>query len=226
MTCGACGYRWESHARSQKSRCGRCRTIVYVPASVRHANEAGAPSRAPRSPERGPARSRPTHREASALARVRLDLECCDLAVSVDRASARTGAMLRCPGCGQEHEVVIVTGQPVAVPAVDDEPQPSDDGWESGRSSTPRSRQPPFTSPSRRPTGHAGGVTRPPPDPALPGSWAVRGGLGRWSCGHEGTIPTTADDARPEREPCPTCGCPGLLSQRTPEGWAPVTARR
>ena len=224
MTCGACGYRWESHARSQKSRCGRCRTIVYVPASVRHANGAGAPSRAPRSPKAagkagspGPARSQPPHRETPVPARVRLDLECCDVAVSVDRASARIGARLRCPRCRQEHEVVFVTGEPATFLAVDDEPHPSDDDREPGRSSTPR---------SRRPAGRTVGVTRPAADPALPGSWAVRGGLGRWRCGHEWTIPLSADDARPEREPCPDCGRPGLAHQRTPQGWAPITARR
>ena len=241
MTCGACGYRWESHARSQKSRCGRCRTLVYVPASVRHANEAGAPSRAPRSPERGPARSQSPQREAPAPAPVVTgDIETWELPCGHEvrirvtwpaddddgTGWERLGAVkIACPVCAARttmadvisHAVPASVGRSAEVAGADAEPMPE---------ATERRHRPPFTSPSRRPAGHTGGVTRPAPDPALPGSWAVRGGLGRWSCGHEGTIPTTADDARPEREPCPDCGRPGLVHQRTPQGWAPVTGRR
>lgn len=43
MTCPHCGYQWESTARSQKTRCGQCRSIVYVPASVRTANTGTRP---------------------------------------------------------------------------------------------------------------------------------------------------------------------------------------
>jgi hypothetical protein len=35
LTCGNCGHSWSSNASSARTRCGACRTVVYVPASVR-----------------------------------------------------------------------------------------------------------------------------------------------------------------------------------------------
>ncbi|MFZ2056797.1 MAG: hypothetical protein WAV54_05265 [Acidimicrobiales bacterium] len=35
LTCGNCGYSWWSNASSARSRCGACRSVVYVPAHVR-----------------------------------------------------------------------------------------------------------------------------------------------------------------------------------------------
>jgi hypothetical protein len=67
MTCPHCGYRWESTARSQKSRCGRCRRTVYVPAAVRNApaGEPARPVQAPQAPGR-PASS-PLRRETGGM---------------------------------------------------------------------------------------------------------------------------------------------------------------
>jgi transcription elongation factor Elf1 len=49
LTCGNCGYSWWSNASSARSRCGACRSVVYVPAYVR----AGANSKGgePSNPE-------------------------------------------------------------------------------------------------------------------------------------------------------------------------------
>ena len=64
MTCPHCGYQWESYARSQTSRCGRCRATVYVPAAVRNAG-AGMPARPVRvAPDRRPAAPVPVRSEA------------------------------------------------------------------------------------------------------------------------------------------------------------------
>jgi transcription elongation factor Elf1 len=35
LTCGNCGHSWWSNASSARSRCGACRSVVYVPAHVR-----------------------------------------------------------------------------------------------------------------------------------------------------------------------------------------------
>ena len=35
LTCGNCGHSWWSNASSARSRCGACRSVVYVPASIR-----------------------------------------------------------------------------------------------------------------------------------------------------------------------------------------------
>ena len=43
LTCGNCGHSWWSNASSSRSRCGACRSVVSVPAGVRHgANSDGS----------------------------------------------------------------------------------------------------------------------------------------------------------------------------------------
>ena len=41
LTCGNCGYSWWSNAGSARTRCGACRSVVYVPAHVRHDGNTG-----------------------------------------------------------------------------------------------------------------------------------------------------------------------------------------
>ena len=43
LTCGNCGYVWWSNASSSRSRCGACRTVVYVPAPVRNGANTDSP---------------------------------------------------------------------------------------------------------------------------------------------------------------------------------------
>jgi DNA-directed RNA polymerase subunit RPC12/RpoP len=38
LTCSACGYRFETVAKSNRTRCGQCRSVVKVPLDVRRAN--------------------------------------------------------------------------------------------------------------------------------------------------------------------------------------------
>jgi len=43
LTCGNCGHSWSSNATSARTRCGACRSVVYVPAQVRSgASSSGA----------------------------------------------------------------------------------------------------------------------------------------------------------------------------------------
>ena len=153
MSCPHCGYQWESYARSQTSRRGRCRAAVYVPAAVRNA---GVP------PPARPVR-----------------------ATDAPRRSATPGP-------------------------VRSETFGGDDG---GRGPSVR---------RARPYATAARTTTPAPTPAS--VRVVIGAVGRWACGHEANVPQAATTAswRPETTPCPRCQTPGLLAQRTGDGWAPV----
>lgn len=42
VTCPACGVRWQSQATSGRTRCGRCRTVVALPAKARRGRRGGA----------------------------------------------------------------------------------------------------------------------------------------------------------------------------------------
>lgn len=212
MTCRSCGYQWESHARSQKSRCGRCRAVVYVPASVRHANSREPAGRGPSAP---PA-SRRTALEVTPPARAgeieTFELPGCRHQLRVrlvwpveDDVGGweRLGAVnLTCPVCGARTAMSEVLGYSASAPVC---------GSDHGSSPAAR-RDSPVT--DRRTS-----------EPLLPGAWAARGALGRWQCGHEALVPVTVDDRHPEIVPCPECGDPGLSCQRTPQGWAEVVAR-
>jgi|GEM_PF-4541492 transcription elongation factor Elf1 len=45
LTCGNCGHSWWSSASSARTRCGACRTVVYVPAHVRNGASSGGVER-------------------------------------------------------------------------------------------------------------------------------------------------------------------------------------
>lgn len=208
MTCPACSFRWESTARSQKTRCGRCRAIVYVPAAVRNANHA-AMDRAPGPPRKAEPIPAPAGEiETWELpCRHRVGLRVTWPADDDDPGWEKLGAVvITCPTCR-----AMTTMSDVLAHAA----------------SAPSSTIPELilqTSAARRRSSSTGAAAQ-AFEPSLPGTWAVRGGLGRWRCGHEMTVPVMLDDSRPEASPCPSCGRRGLVSQRTPQGWAPVVAR-
>jgi transcription elongation factor Elf1 len=43
LTCGNCGHSWWSNADSSRSRCGACRSVVYVPSHVRNGADSTVP---------------------------------------------------------------------------------------------------------------------------------------------------------------------------------------
>jgi hypothetical protein len=45
LTCGNCGHSWSSNAISARTRCGACRSVVYVPAHVRSGANGGGVER-------------------------------------------------------------------------------------------------------------------------------------------------------------------------------------
>lgn len=207
MTCPTCGYRWASNARSQKTRCGRCRSIAYVPASVRAANgttTTRVPSRRQRPPRKAPKPSVAPAGEVELWdlpcghrVRLRVVWPSDDDVTSWSKLGA---AEITCPTCGIGTAMGEVLAHAVSVPV--------------SRAPRPGERSP-----------VTGAAPAPAPEPPLPGTWAVRGGLGRWRCGHEMTVPVTVDDRHPEAVPCPMCGRPGLARQRTSQGWAPIVTR-
>ena len=55
LTCGNCGHSWWSNASSARSRCGACRSVVYVPVGARNGAVNGGVE---------PVSIAPSHREA------------------------------------------------------------------------------------------------------------------------------------------------------------------
>ena len=51
---------------------------------------------------------------------------------------------------------------------------------------------------------------------------AAIGAVGRWSCGHVGTLVSATTAREPAGSRCRECGAVGLVAQLTPGGWAPV----
>jgi hypothetical protein len=45
LTCGNCGHSWWSNASSARTRCGACRSVVYVPAHLRNGANSGSTER-------------------------------------------------------------------------------------------------------------------------------------------------------------------------------------
>ena len=222
MTCPQCGYQWESLARSQKSRCGRCRSIVYVPASVRNVNTGSAPRQAaPTAPapnvEAPSAKAPSPSRQETETFDVRFP--CCGVAATVqvdapddgdpDAWADLAATRAQCPSCGAQHELGDVV-------ALDDESDDeADDDDRSFR-----------VAPSRaRPYAGAPTPSAPAPAPAprqVPAVAAAIGASAQWSCGHQGTIASAVTARDPRASRCRECGAVGLVRQLTGDGWAPV----
>ena len=197
MTCPKCGYGWDSHARSQKSRCGRCKATVYVPARVRNAPTSDAP--------RAPAREAPTvqaPRPPRTVETFTVQLPCCGITARVrvpvptddDGWADVLTTRVECT-CGAVHELgdVVVLDDDEHVPTEPHRPRP----YTSATGATPRA-----------------------PEPVV--SVVAIGAAGRWSCGHEARIATATTSRDPARSRCRTCGTVGLTHQLTPEGWARI----
>lgn len=78
---------------------------------------------------------------------------------------------------------------------------------------------------SRRPVPYASSAPVQSPRLDLTTPAPVRtaiGAVGRWSCGHVGTLVSATTAREPAGSRCRECGAVGLVAQLTPGGWAPV----